>query len=357
MIPIAHPELGAEEIECVEDVIESGMIADGEEVRKFEQEFADYCGTEYGIATSNGTTALHSALVALGIGKGDHVLTTPFSFIATANAIKHAGAEPVFADIDPVTYNLDPDAARRVATENDVDAILAVHLYGLPAEMDTFLSLASKLEVPLVEDCAQAHGATYRGKRVGSFGDVACFSFYPTKNMTSGEGGMVLTGHEDVAGRVSQFIDHGRVNDETHATVGHNFRLTNVAAAIGRAQLKRLPTFVEQRRTNADQLTDGLADTSLTLPVEPADRRHVYHQYTVRAANRSSLRERLNDYDVGTGVYYPIPIHKQPAYQDVSHKAPAAEQAANEVLSLPVHPNVSDDELNHIVEVIENDAV
>jgi len=356
MIPIANPVLGEREIERVSAVIESGMLADGSEVRAFEQEFADYCAVEHGVATSNGTTALHAALEALGIGEGNRVLTTPFSFVATANAIRHAGAKPVFADIDPATYNLDPTIAREAATKADVDAILVVHLYGLPAEMDALTDLADDLGVPLIEDCAQAHGATYRGDHVGSFGDVACFSFYPTKNMTSGEGGIVLTDRDDVAERAERYVDHGRTDDGTHATLGHNFRLTNLAAAIGRAQLERLPRFVDRRRENAARLSDGLAGTALSPPVEPDHARHVYHQYTVRVPDRRAVRDHLAARDIGAGVYYPTPIHEEPAYDDVTHDAPVAERAATEVLSLPVHPTVSTDEIDRIAEVIADYA-
>ncbi|MFP8890744.1 DegT/DnrJ/EryC1/StrS family aminotransferase [Natrialbaceae archaeon A-CW2] len=354
MIPIANPELSAEAKSRVEDVLDSGMLADGPEVRTFESEFADYCGVDHGVATSNGTTALHAALEALGIGAGDTVLTTPFSFIATANVIRLTGAEPVFADIDPQTYNLDPDSAREVAHESAVDAIMPVHLYGLPADMEAFSDLAEELEVPLIEDAAQAHGAVYDDQRVGSFGDVACFSFYPTKNMTTGEGGMVVTDRDDVAERLRQYVNHGRTDTYEHATVGHNYRLTSMAAAIGQVQLERLPTFIEKRRENARRLTEGLAETSLTVPHEPEGSTHVYHQYTVRSEDRDGLLEALDDGGVGAGVYYPKCIHNQPAYAEIEADAPHAEQAASEVLSLPVHPNVTGDDIDHILEVIHN---
>ncbi len=326
MITIAQPLLDETEITRVGDVIRSGTIADGPEVRKFEREFAAYCDTAHGIATSNGTTALHAALSSLGIGVGDRVLTTPFSFIATANAIKHVGAEPVFADIDPTTYNLDPDSARDVATETQVDAIIVVHLYGLPAEMDAFVELADDLEVPLIEDAAQAHGARYDGQPVGTFGDAACFSFYPTKNMTTGEGGIVLTDQPRLAERVRQFINHGREQTGTyeHSTVGYNFRMTSLAAAIGRVQLERLPGFVDRRRENATRLSAGLSDTDLVLPVESPPAKHAFHQYTVRVRShdRTALADHLADHDIGSGVYYPTCIHDQPAYDEIDADAP-----------------------------------
>lgn len=219
------------------------MLADGPIVREFEAEFADYCGVDHGVATSNGTTALHTAFEALGLGDGDRILTTPFSFIASANAIQLCGAEPVFADIDPDTYNLDPDAVIETiqAYNGDIDAILAVHLYGLPADVDRLCEIADEHNLLLVEDAAQAHGATVGDRRVGGFGDAACFSFYPTKNMTTGEGGIVVTGNEHVADRAARFVNHGRSDKYAHVDVGHNYRLTSIAASIGRAQLENSP--------------------------------------------------------------------------------------------------------------------
>ncbi|MGQ4554928.1 aminotransferase class I/II-fold pyridoxal phosphate-dependent enzyme [Halobellus sp. GM3] len=343
MIPIADPKLGDKELDRVRSVLESGMLADGPEVRSFEDEFASYCGTEYAVATSNGTTALHASMEGLGLGSGDNVLTTPFSFVASANAIRLCGAEPVFADIDPRTYALDPDATREVLEErDDIDAIVVVHLYGLAADMDAFCSIADEYDLLLIEDAAQAHGAEYDGTRVGSFGDAACFSFYPTKNMTTGEGGMITTDREEVADAAARFVNHGRTDGYEHVELGHNFRMTSLAAAIGRAQLERLPELTEQRRSNAGRLSNGLQETPLTLPHEPKDRRHVYHQYTVRADDRDKLRRHLEESGVGTGIYYPKCIHEQEAYADVEYTAPMAEAAAEEVLSLPVHSNVSE---------------
>jgi dTDP-4-amino-4,6-dideoxygalactose transaminase len=356
MIHIANPSFDDAEKDAVTEVLDSGMIADGEVVRSFEAEFADYCGTEHGVGTSNGTTALHAALEALGIGSGDRVLTTPFSFIATANAIRFAGAEPVFADIDPETYNLDPDAAATVAREHDVDAILPVHLYGLASDIEALSDLADELDVPLIEDAAQAHGATYRGKRVGSFGDVACFSFYPTKNMTTGEGGMITTDRDDVAERARRYINHGRTDKYEHAELGHNYRLTNIAAAIGREQLKKLPGYIQARRSHAKAFDTRLSETSLITPVVPGDREHVYHQYTIRAPERDDIVDYLADNGVGAAVYYPKCIHNQPVYDGVECQVPHAEDAASRVLSIPVHPELSESDVAHIVKVIQNYA-
>ncbi|MFD1597520.1 DegT/DnrJ/EryC1/StrS family aminotransferase [Halobellus rarus] len=338
----------------VEAVLDSGMLADGPEVREFEDEFANYCGVEHGVATANGTAALHAALEALGIGKGDTVLTTPFSFVATANTVRFTGAEPVFADIDPETYNIDPEAAATTAREHDVDAIMPVHLYGLPADMDSICELADELNVPVIEDAAQAHGATYDGDRVGALGDVACFSFYPTKNMTTGEGGMIVTDCDGVAEAAAQFVNHGRTESYDHTTLGHNFRMTSMAAAIGRVQLDQLPEFIKTRRSNASKLTNSLAETSVVTPTEPESIRHVYHQYTIRTNDRNSLQDHLDDHGIGNGVYYPKCIHNQPVYEDIEVTAPEAELAATEVLSLPVHPSLSDDDVDRIIEVIQD---
>ncbi|WP_256687764.1 DegT/DnrJ/EryC1/StrS family aminotransferase [Halococcus qingdaonensis] len=359
MIPIADPELGEREKERVVDVLDSGQFADGPEVRAFEEEFADFCGAAYGVATTNGTTALHTAVEALGLGPGDTVVTTPFSMIASANAIRLAGAEPVFADIDPKTYTIDPHAVEEIVRERDVDAIMPVHLYGLPAAMGRLEEIADEHDLLVIEDAAQAHGAEFDGERVGSFGDAACFSFYPTKNMTTGEGGMVLTDDADVAERAASFVNHGRDPDGDsyeHNTVGQNYRMTSVLAAIGRVQLDRLPEYNETRRANAERLTDELPD-ALDTPVEPDGRRHVYHQYTVRSEHRDALEAALDAADIGSGIYYPIPIHEQPAYSDVERSLPVAERASREVLSLPVHPNLSPSDLTDIVNAIATEVV
>lgn len=348
MIPLVHPILGREEKKIVAEVIDSGMIASGTYVERFETEFAQYCGAAHGIAVSNGTTALHAALLACGIKPGDKVLTTPFSFIATANSILHCGAVPVFADIDPATYNLSPEAAEEaLRREKNIKAILVVHLYGLPADMDAFVALKHKYGCQLIEDCAQAHGAQWREKTVGSIGDAASFSFYATKNVTTGEGGVVLTGNADIARRVRQIINHGRDGHATHTMLGYNYRLTNVAAAIGIAQIQHLPAWTEKRRANAAFLTGKLRGiTGVTVPLEAHGTMHVYHQYTVRvpADGREAFMRHLQSAGIGCGVYYASAIHQQPLYVGLGYAAgicPAAEQAAREVVSLPVHPALS----------------
>jgi len=353
-VPMADPRLGEEEKAAVEAVLDSGMLAAGEVATEFEAEFAEYCDASHGIATTNGTTALHAALEGLGIGPGDTVLTTPFTFVASANAVRLAGAEVLFADVDPSTYNLDPAAAEEAIAAHDggVDAVLAVHLYGLPAPLDDLAEIADAHDAPLVEDCAQAHGARHRSRPVGSVGDVGCFSFYPTKNMTTGEGGMIVTDDADVAEHVQSYIDHGRAGSHEHVRVGHNFRLPEAAAAIGRVQLDRLPDYVERRREHARRLNEGLAGTDLVTPTEASHLRHAYNQYTVRCEKRDRLRQHLADAGIDTAIYYPTPVHEQPAYDDVDATAPVAERAAGEVLSLPVHPQLSPRDVDAIVDAV-----
>jgi len=354
VIPIAAPDVGEVEMDAVRDVIESGQLADGPEVRRFEDAFADICGTEYAVATTNGTTALHATFEALGVGEGDAVITTPFSFVASANAVRLAGAEPVFADVEPETLTIDPRSVAGILAErDDVVAVLPVHLYGMPAEMDRLQALADAHDVALVEDAAQAHGARYQGEVVGSIGDAGCFSFYPTKNATSAEGGMVTTDDPDLAERVRRFCDHGRVTGYEHAEVGHNFRLTSVCAAIGRAQLDRLPSFNLARRGNAAYLNDRLADTAVETPTERPGVRPVYHQYTIRTDDREALASHLEARGVDSAVYYPTPIHQQPAYEGCDADAPVAERAADRVLSLPIHPGLSVAEIREIARAVE----
>jgi perosamine synthetase len=356
-IPIADPQLGENEREAVLDVLDSGNMASGDEVKAFEQEFADFCGAEYAVATANGTTALHTALVAAGIGEGDTVITTSFSFVATANVIRFVGAEPVFADIDPSTFALDPDAVEERIRERDgdVDAIMPVHLFALAADMDRFRELGERYDATVIEDAAQAHGAEYHDESAGTLGDVACFSFYPTKNMTSGEGGIITTNDEEIASAAGQFINHGRADGGygyEHVDIGHNFRMTNIEAAIGRHQLPRLPDFIETRRENAAHLTDLLSETLVVTPTEPDGLRHAYNQYTIRCGNRDEIREALDDNGIGSSIYYPTPIHQLAAYKEYDAPAPIAEDVSDQVLSLPVHPSLSSADIERIGETI-----
>lgn len=356
MIPIANPVISEEAKKAVAEVLDSGMIADGEIVRQFENEFAEYVGVDHAVATSSGTTALHTMLEAAGIGKGDVVLTSPFSFIASANAVVHAGATPVFADVRRDTYNLDPESTRQVIEEQgNVTAIMPVHLYGLPADMSAFREIADEYDLKLFEDAAQAHGAEYKGRKTGSLGDAAAFSFYPTKNMTTGEGGMITTDDEQLAARARQLINHGRTGKYEHEFVGYNYRMTNIQAAIGRDQLKRLPKWVEKRRRNASLLTDKISDTGLQTPTVPGGRKHSYHQYTVRTRDRELLVDAVENYGIGYSVHYPKTIPDQPAYRqsENTRNLDTARNLTDQVLSLPIHPHVSPDDVNVINRAVQ----
>ncbi|MEC9488895.1 MAG: DegT/DnrJ/EryC1/StrS aminotransferase family protein [Halanaerobium sp.] len=356
-IPIARPIISEEEIAKVREVMESGMLASGKQVKEFEAEFAAYCGSPHGIATSSGTTALHAALLALEIGPGDKVLTTPFTFAASGNSIIFVGAEPVFSDIDPETYNLDPDKAEEVLRQDpDIKAIMVVHLFGLACDMEAYQGLADKYDVYLIEDAAQSHGAKYQGQKVGTFGDAACFSFYPTKNMTTAEGGMILTPHDDVSEKARLLVNHGQTQRYEHSSLGYNFRLTNLAAAIGLVQLPKLNEWNRKRRENAAYFNgqfQGLAPVK--TPVEPEGYEHVYHQYTLRVPDRGDLVRALTENGIGYGIHYPIPLHHQPYYRELGYgdlELPVAEDVARKVISLPVHPSLSDEELKKVVQVI-----
>jgi len=354
MIPLVDPLIGERERERVADVMSSGQLADGPTVRAFETAFAEFCGTDHAVATSNGTTALHAALVAAGVGPSDTVLTSPFTFIATANAVRHVGAEPVFADVHPRTFALDPDAVEDYLDDHgdDVDALIPVHLFGLPADAERLGTLADQYDLAVVEDACQAHGARVDGQRVGAIGDAGCFSFYPSKNMTTGEGGIVTTDDDDIARRLYRYVDHGRTASGAHVDVGHNFRMTSMAGAMGREQLRRLPEFNRRRRHNASVLTEELGEFPLATPQEPPGRHHVYNQYTVLTAHRDALADHLEIRGVDTGVYYPTPVHREPAYDDVSIDCPTAERLAETVLSLPVHPGLDETDLAAIVDAV-----
>jgi dTDP-4-amino-4,6-dideoxygalactose transaminase len=355
-VPIADPEISDRARRRVEAVLERGDLADGEAVRAFEREFADFCDVGHGVACANGTAALHAALRACGIGEGDVVVTTPFSFVATANAVRFCGATPVFADVDPATGNLDPDAVRRTIAARDgaVDAVVPVHLYGLPADMDAFLDIAAEFDVLLVEDAAQAHGATLHGRPVGSFGDAAAFSFYPTKNMTTGEGGMVVTNRDDVARRAARFVNHGRDDQYRHVDLGHNFRMTSMAAEIGRVQLDRLPTFLAARRAHAARYDRALRHSPISAPVVTDPAVHAFHQYTVRCDDPDDLAAHLDDHGVDSSIYYPTPINEQPAYDGWDPTTPVASDLSDRVLSVPVHPGLTDDQVDTVATALRS---
>jgi len=363
-IPIAKPILGEEELEAVRRVLESGIIAHGPEVEEFEREFAEYVGVEYAVAVANGTAALDLVLKAYKIGPGDEVVTTPFTFIATANAVLYQGARPVFADIDPRTYNLDPDRVLEVLTPR-TRAIIAVHLYGQPADMRALREIAEDHRLVLIEDAAQAHGSEFMGRRAGALGDAAIFSFYATKNMTTGEGGMVTTNDRRVAERIRLLRDHGQAEKYLHVELGYNLRMTSIQAAIGRVQLRKLDAHNEIRRRNARILTEGISKIrGLTPPYEDPRAKHVYHQYVVRVEDgfplsREELREFLAKRGIGTAVHYPLPIFMQPLYRRLGYPqniCPNSIEASRRVLSLPVHPALTQEDLSYIIECLQEAA-
>lgn len=356
-VPIAKPIIGEEEIENVVEVLKSGMIAQGPKVMEFEEKFANWIGAKYGIATNSGTSALHVALLACGIGEGDEVITTPFTFIASGNAIVYTGATPVFADIDLDTYTIDPDKIEDLITDK-TKAILPVQLYGQAADMDKIREIAEKHDLKIIEDAAQAHGAEYNGEKVGTLGDMACFSFYPTKNMTTSEGGMITTDDEELAKKAQMFRAHGASERYHHDEIGYNFRMTDIAAAIGLAQLKVIDGFNDKRISNANYLNEQLKDVEgIVTPKSPDNYKHVYHQYTIRVekGNRDDWVEFLTNKGIGTGIHYPIPLYNQPIYKKlgIEGDCPLAEKAADNVISLPVHPSLTKEDLDLVVDAVK----
>ncbi|MDZ7673362.1 MAG: DegT/DnrJ/EryC1/StrS family aminotransferase [Halanaerobiales bacterium] len=359
MIPIANPIITDEEKELVNEVMDSGMLIMGKYVKEFEEKFANYSGTKYGIATSSGTTALDVAVKSLKIEEGDKIITTPFTFIASSNSILYSKADPIFADVKEDTFNIDPDSVRELLKEHpDTKALMIVHLYGLSCDMDEIMEIVNEHNLLLIEDSAQAHGATYKGRKVGSFGDVSAFSFYPTKNMTTSEGGIVLTDDKEVMERARLILNHGSPKKYHHDILGYNYRMTNISAAIGLVQFKKLDQFNKQRQKNARRLTEGLSDlTWLQTPVVPADRGHVFHQYTVKVDDREEFLKYLQEKEIGYGIHYPMPVYEQKLYKDLGYKdtnCPVSEKLCDQVVSLPVHPALSDEDIDYIIESLRD---
>ncbi len=351
MIRIAMPLLASEEKNAVLSVLESGHLAQGARVAKFEQEFAAYIGVKHAVAVSSGTAALHTALLAHQIGPGDEVITSPFTFIASANAILFTGAKPVFADIDPATYNVDPaQVAAKITLRTR--AILPVHLYGQPCDMDALMDLAEQHHLHMIEDACQAHGAAFRGRPVGSFG-TGCFSFYPTKNMTTAEGGAITTNDDEIAERARLIRSHGARERYHHEILGYNYRMTDLQAAIGLAQLRKLEAWNSTRIQNASYLSEHLpADMA---PHVGPERRHVYHQYTIRVrGDRDAARARLSAAGIETAIHYPVPAHCQPLYIGLGYRdeLAEAERASQQVLSLPVHPGLTRSDLEQVANAV-----
>jgi dTDP-4-amino-4,6-dideoxygalactose transaminase len=346
-----YQELRAEIDAAIFGVIERAQFIQGPEVAAFENEFAGYLGAAGAAGVASGTAALHLALRACRVGPGDEVITTPLTFIATAEAISHTGATPVFVDIDAVTFNLDPERVEDAITSR-TRAIVPVHLYGLPAAMDELVEIAHRRGLWLVEDAAQAHGARYRGRACGTIGHLAAFSFYPGKNLGAfGDAGAVTGGDPELLASVRKLRDHGRSTKYAHDEVGFGERLDTLQAAVLRVKLKRLEAWNEARARAASRYRDLLDGSDVELPHVHSWLRHAYHLFVIRTTHRDELAAALAEAGVGAGVHYPIPLHRQPAYRGLeAGPFPAAELAAAEVLSLPMHPHLSDEDIAHVVE-------
>lgn len=361
MIPIAKPLIGKEEKRAVIDVLNSGLIAQGKMVKQLEEDFANFIGTKYAVAVSSGTAALHLSLLALNLKPGDEIITTPFTFIASANCALYIGAKPVFVDIDENTFNIDPSLIEKKITKK-TKAILPVHLYGLAANMKEIMRIARKHNLYVIEDACQAHGATINTKKVGTFGDLGCFSFYPTKNMTSGEGGMITTNNKLLAEKLKMLRSHGMKKRYYHDILGFNFRMTDIAAAIGIEQLKKIEDFNQKRIFNSLFLNKELDDVDgIITPSIPYNYTHVFHQYTIKITNkyplkREQLIDKLNKEGIGSMIYYPVPVHKQKIYKSLGYKdqLDITEKVSKQVLSLPIHPSLKKNDLKKIISVIAN---
>lgn len=345
LIPIAKPLIGRQERAAVNRVLKSGSLAQGPEVKFFETEFSKIVGDRECVAVNSGTSALHLSLLALGIEKGDEVIVPSFTFAATANVVALTGATPVFVDIEPRTFCMDPDLIQ-IAITKKTKAIIVVHLYGLAADMNRIMQIAGKNSLFVIEDAAQAHLASIDNKPVGTYGDAAAFSFYPTKNMTSGEGGMIVLKNSEPARTCRLLRNQGMETRYQNEIVGYNLRMTDIHAAIGICQLKKLPKQTEQRIKNATFLTSKLQIDS--TPFVPEGYKHVFHQYTVRInQNRDQFSKSLKEIGIGNEVYYPTPVHKLLSFTS-QLKLQQTEKAAQQVLSLPVHPSLTTRQLNKI---------
>jgi dTDP-4-amino-4,6-dideoxygalactose transaminase len=342
--------------EAIKRVLSRADFIQGEDVALFEQEFAAYCGGNEAIGVSSGTEALHLALLACGVGHGDEVITTTFSFIATAEAITHCGAVPVFIDVDAKTLNMESGHIEHAITPR-TKAIIPVHLYGRPANMTRIMSVARTHQLKVIEDCAQAHGAKYNGRPVGTIGDVGCFSFYPAKNLGAyGDAGMVVTNNALIGRRLRLLRDHGRREKYEHLTVGFNGRMDTLQAAILRVKLRKLNQWNRRRRAIANMYRERLRHQSLVLPTEDHIAEQVYHLFVVRSQTRNSLQQALVAQNIATGVHYPIPLHLQPAYHRLGYTVghfPNSEKAAGEVLSLPIYPELTDEQVEQVISAVE----
>jgi dTDP-4-amino-4,6-dideoxygalactose transaminase len=345
------PEIDA----AIARVLDSCQFVLGSEVAGFEREFAAYCGAGECIALNSGTSALHLALLAAGVGPGDEVVTVPFTFVASVAAVLYTGARPVLVDIDPRSFTMDPAAIEAAITPR-TKAILPVHLYGQPADMDPITEVARRHGLVVIEDAAQAHGAKYKGRPVGSIGDIACFSFYPGKNLGAyGEGGAVTTSNSEYAGTIRMLRDWGQDRKYHHVLRGFNYRMEAFQGAILRVKLRHLERWNEARRAIVGKYNQLLAGSSVERPTEMPWARHVYHLYTLRTNHRDTLQRALQQKGIPTGIHYPVPVHLQPAYANLGYgrlSLPQSEKAANEVLSLPLYPEMTDDQIQTVSQAL-----
>lgn len=342
--------------QAIKKVIDKSEFISGSELRNFEKEFAKFCQVKYGIGVASGSVALDLAVLTLGIRPDDEVILPAHTFIATAEAISHVGARPVFVDIEEETYNIDPKLIEK-AVNKKTKAIIPVHLYGQPADMDPIIKIAKKYRLKIIEDAAQAHGAEYKGKRVGSFGDLAIFSFFPAKVLGCyGDAGIVVTNNKKIAEKVSLLRDHGRVQKYVHKTPGFGVRMDNLQAAILNVKLTYINEWIKMRRKIADQYNKLLENKKVIIPYEPDYAKAVYYVYTVRCKNRDKGREKLNEAGIETGVYYPLPLHLQPAYKYLGYKKgdlPITEKVCQEILSLPIYPEINQKKIIYIVKKLK----
>jgi perosamine synthetase len=333
-------------------IIDSGRYIKGHELEIFEKEYAKFCSSKFGVGVSSGTSAILLSLIAAGLGKGDEVIVPSHTFIATASPVKFLGCTPVYADIDPETYTIDVDHVKKLITSK-TKAIIPVHLYGHPADMNPLLEIAKDRGLFIIEDACQAHAAEYKGKKTGSMGDVACFSFFPSKNMTvAGDGGMITTNNEELAKKLSMLRDHGRKDKYIHEILGLNFRLSEIPAAVGREQLKHLPEWTEKRRKAAakyNELLDGIVET----PKEAKWAKHVYHLYVIQTHDRDGLSKYLQQQGISTGIHYPVPVHRQPCMEAGKPNLPVTDACVDRILSLPMHPQLKNEEIEYVAEKIK----
>ncbi len=365
MIPINLPKIGEEEVQAVVKVLRSGMLTSGlgagPMVTEFERNFAKFADVKHAIAMNSGTAALHSAIIAMGVKQGDEVVLPSFTFVATAEAVVLAGGKPVFADIDSETFNLSPESVKEALTKK-TKAIVPVDIYGFSADMKPLREIASEHDLALVEDAAQAHGATYNGKSAGKLSDVACWSLYASKNITTGEGGVVTTDNDMADETLRMIRTHGEKAKYASLMLGNNYRMSEMQAAIGVVQLEKLPSFVAKRRQNAEQLTKILKKTSrLQLPKESKNRQHSWYLYTAKLKDgteveRNKILDELHKKGIGSEAYYVNPVHRMPFYRENfgSRKLPCTEKAAKQVFSLPIHPQVTEEQISFIGNTLLN---